>query len=156
VTPEPFWSISHRLLGIYFVVEGALAAVGTIGVFGVIVPEGSSQAWLVASPLAQSLVALVAGAWLLRRGASATTSVTHNSEVASRFQIHVAVQLLGTFFFIGGLISLARPLAGLAIIEAWQWRLSELAGGAVGMLAGAGLAWWPRRVQAFLETKAGA
>lgn len=156
MTSEALERVGRQLIGIYFVVQGALTAAGAIGVFGVVAPDGISRAALVAATLAQSVVALSAGAWLLKSQAAQSLPTSEDLTPAARHQGHVAIQLLGVFFFVGGVIALARVLAGLTVSQAWQWRLAELAGGAVGILAGAGLAWWPTRVQKILETRAGA
>jgi hypothetical protein len=128
-------NVGRRLLGIYFVVQGALAAAAAIGAFGIIVPDGSSRVGLVAAALAQGAIAAMAGAWLLRT--ALPMSQTELPTLAAAAGRHSALQLLGVFFFVSGLVTLARLLAGLDIIQAWQFQLSDLASGAVEAAVGA-------------------
>jgi len=96
-----------RALGLYFLVSSLTYLPAGILMLGVQNPYG--PAWIIpAVPLAQGVVTAAAGVWLYRSGPSADADGVPDWPPVETF-----LQLFGVYFVAGGLVSLARPVAGV-------------------------------------------
>jgi hypothetical protein len=119
-----------RALGVYFIVNSLTSIPAGIAMIGVENPFGPS--WILpAVPLAQGLITAVAGVWLYRSGVPAETGV-----VPAWPPIEGFLQLFGIYFVVGGLVSLARPVAGVL----WFHETVGLSAGSTMVSAAASIA----------------
>jgi len=144
VTSHDFGGTAKRLLGIYLLVQACLHIASILQIWGIVMPEGSRNSGIIAGAVVQGLILGVVGAVLVRsRSSTAGTAV---SVPVARFH-QEAVQLLGLFFLVGGLTSLASPLVGAFLVEAeWGFRAGQIAAAAIELAAGALLVVYPGKV----------
>lgn len=146
MTSEDWWAVGARLLGVYFVVIGALAATGALMMSGMGLPEGTQRWVVVTTPLIQGMISAGAGVWLLTRSAVGR-GLAPESGVQTDGTFRRALQLLGIFFLVTGASDLAKIAVDSYFIGAdWQIRASHLAAGAVSASTGALLLLMPARI----------
>jgi hypothetical protein len=150
VTSRQAWQVGARLLGAYFFVEGLLYSANAIGIWGIVVPEGSRRTGYVSAALLQGAIGIVAGTILMR----GKFDIGDEPSTPDAFDARcVGVQLLGVFFAVSGADALARFAAGSAVASAsWFIRASELASAAVQAAAGASFIVRPRSIATVLES----
>jgi hypothetical protein len=146
-----WWLIGARLLGIYFVVIGAVTATGALMMAGVEIPVEMDRRIMVAVPILQAVVYVSAGAWLMRRS-PVEPQDRHEVSTPVDGPFLNALRLLGVFFLITG----AGTLLGAAVEStvvgtAWQFRTSQLTAGAVELLSGGALTFFSPAVAQVLQ-----
>lgn len=146
MTSEDWWQVGSRLLGVYFVVIGALTATGALAMLGIELSEGTERATIVLTALLQGIISGGAGAWLLRRSANRTGLEERGvSQAGATFRR--AIQLLGMFFLIAGVSELAKTALDSYFVGAdWQFRASDIGSGLVNASAGALLVSMPATI----------
>ena len=153
MTSEDWWQVGCRLLGVYFVLIGALTATGALMMLRVGLPEGTQKSIVVLTPLIQGIISAGAGVWLPRGSASRTD--LQQQDVSGRHAgatFRRAIQLLGIFFFIAGASELAKTaLDSYFVGPDWQLRASSVAYGVVNTSAGALLVWMPATITEKLD-----
>lgn len=129
MTSEDWWRVGSRLLGVYFVVIGALTATGALMMLGMGLPEGTQRSVVVLTPLIQGIISAAAGAWLLRGSAGRTDLGQRGvSDTDAWATFRRAIQLLGIFFFIAGASELAKTALDSYFVGAdWQIRAADVA-----------------------------
>ena len=136
MTSEDWWVVGARLLGIYFIVNGALTVTGAVMMLGVGLPDETPRWVVVAAPLLQALISAGAGAWLVNRPAprAPAREVTGGDAHGS---FRRALQLLGIFLLVSGASELADAAIGTYFISGeWHFRASRIASGVVSTSAG--------------------
>jgi uncharacterized membrane protein HdeD (DUF308 family) len=156
MTTDQLWNVFARLLGVYFIVEGALYLPNAVVMSAMGLPEGTSRSPLVVAPLVQGAISIVAGALLLTLTGRTPSPAPPTIDVQDG--LAVALQLLGVFFVVGGISTAARPAVDMVYSGTeWQFRFGEFGPAAVGVAAGILLAMRPRlvslRLQAFRESR---
>jgi hypothetical protein len=131
--PDQLWSSARRILGVYFLIEGALHIPAAIMPLGY--EAGGLPRWpLVLATLGQAGIALAAGWWLVRAPAPAPSDPT--MDLKQEF-IAPALVLMGVYLGVSGLAVLATETVNAYWFrEAWQLRTGNLAGAAVTTAAG--------------------
>ena len=146
MTPNDWWHVGSRLLGVYFLVIGALTAMGSLMFLGAEIPGTSSRWPFLLTPIAQAAVFVAAGSWLVRRSSVPRASVPTNAD-AARLTFIRALQFAGIFFLVTGAIDLAKAAVDSYYIEAgYQLRAGDIAAGGISAAAGALLAFRPSRI----------
>lgn len=154
MTSEQLWHVAARVLGVYFVVEGALYLPGAIAVGGMELPEGSSRLALVVAPLLQAGIAIVAGALLLK--AAARTIDPGPAMIDIQDGLAITLQVLGVLFLVEGISTAARPAVDMMFNDAgWEFRVGEFGAAVISVAAGVILTARPglisRRLHAFRQ-----
>jgi hypothetical protein len=151
MTSEDWWQVGSRVLGVYFVVIGALTATGALMMSSMELPEGTQRSIVVLTPLLQGSVSAGAGGWLLNRSAIRTGPEQQDvSHARATFQR--AVQLLGVFFLIAGVSELAKSALDSYFVGAdWQFRASNVLSALVNATAGALLVLMPATIAEKLD-----
>ena len=151
MTSEEWWRVGSRLLGVYFMVLGALSATGSLMMLGVGLPEGTNRSIAILTPLIQGIISAGAGVWLLSQSAGRATGQNENvGQVSGTFR--QALQLLGIFFVVTGTSELVKTVIDSYFISAdFAIRASNVASGLVNASAGALLVLMPARVAEKLE-----
>lgn len=146
MTSEDWWVVGARLLGVYFVVIGALTGTGALMMLGMGLPDGTQRWVVVMTPLIQGMISAGAGVWLLSRSA---VRPVHAQESGSPTNgtFRRALQLLGIFFLLTGASELATTAVDSYFVGAdWQIRASNIASGLVNASAGGLLLLMPLRI----------
>ena len=111
---------------------------------GIIVPEGSSRAGYTSASLLQGVIAIVAGIVLLRGTVQDSAPLSPVDQHATR---DMALQILGAYFLVRGIVALANPAVSMFQVQAdLSFRASEFASAGVELLAGIVLISRPARV----------
>jgi hypothetical protein len=133
------WHVARRVLGIYFVVTGFLAASNAIAMLGIVVPEGSSTRGYISAAVVQGIVSVGAGLLLLWNRFPLTVDEPSRADISATTRM--ALQLIGIYFFVVGAATIARFAVDLFVLSGgWTVRGSQLAGAAVEVAAGVLLA----------------
>jgi hypothetical protein len=148
---EYWWHVGARLLGIYFVVIGAMTATNGLMMLGMGLPEGTNRSMAVLTPVIQGIISAGAGTWLATRSA-----IRSDLEQSGFSDLNVpfrrAMQLLGIFFLITGVSEFAKTAIDSYFISAdWPIRASSVASGVVNATAGALLLLMPSTVAQKLD-----
>jgi hypothetical protein len=151
MTSEDWLHVGSRLLGIYFVVLGALTGTNALAIVGMGLPEGTHRAAVVVAPLIQALISVGAGVWLLNRsvvrGDPDQAAISDPAPVFRR-----AIQLLGLVFLIDGASELGKTIIDSYLVGAeWQIRAASVASGLVNAVAGALLVFMPAKIVRTLD-----
>jgi hypothetical protein len=127
------WHTARRILGVYFVITGAIYLPTAITVLGF--ETSSISRWpIVVIPLIQGGIALAAGGWLLSGAAIAQADTRAGAWNGALITI---LQLLGLYFVVEGVAAATEPAVNMFFFgEAWQVRVGSLASAAVTLLAG--------------------
>ena len=100
------WHVARRILGIYFIVTGLLAASNAIAMIGIVVPEGSRTTGYISAALVQGVINVGAGLLLLWNRFPLTVEEPARAEISA--MTRMALQLIGIYFFVVGTAGVAR------------------------------------------------
>lgn len=153
MTAKQALQVGQRLLGIFLLVTGLSASVGALAVFGFEAQAGYSRMWVVVTSVLQGGVFVAAGIILMRRPVERDGDpVPEVSDPRALITVlPPLLQLLGVYFVVIGLQSLARPaLDSLWIGREWQIVAAEIGAGIILTAAGVGLVARPSRVSDLL------
>ncbi len=148
---EEWWHVGARLLGVYFVVIGAMTATNGLMMLGMGLPEGTNRSMAVLTPVIQGIISAGAGAWLATRSA-----IRGGLEQPDFSDLNVpfrrATQLLGIFFLLSGASELTKTAIDSYFIGAdWAIRASNVASGLVNVTAGVLLVVMPSTIAQKLD-----
>lgn len=151
MTSDDWWRVGARLLGVYFVVIGAITATNSLMMFGMGLPDGSNRTVAVLTPVIQGIISAGAGAWLATRSAvRGDLEPSALSDWSAAFRR--STQLLGIFFLITGVSELAKTaIVSYFVGVDWVIRTSQVASGLVNATAGAVLAVMPSTIAQKLD-----
>jgi hypothetical protein len=148
--------VGQRLLGTFLLVTGFSTSLGALAIFGFENPAGESRTWIVIISVLQSAVSVAAGVILIRRPVEDDLDQDQVTDASSPEALSNVLppllQLLGLYFVVVGLESVARPVIGILWVgEAWQIVAGEIGADIILLAAGVRLAAYPSQVSDLLS-----
>jgi hypothetical protein len=145
MTAAEWWAVGSRLLGLYFIVMGAVTAAGALMMLNIGLPDGLDRSLVVAVPLVQGAITVGAGIWLVKQ--SGRDPLPHRAASPAERPFERALQLLGLFFLIEGLSAvLSTGIDASFVGMDWQTRAGQLSTGLVYGIAGGAFVFVPEKI----------